>query len=280
MQRSPLKFSSKIEVRQSPIEGFGVFARRAIQAGEVLEESPFVVLPPFILHGKNIWQSLKNTGVLHPREEHLEVLLKNLGFKSAEEYYFKWLPEHQPEGEKIIYTVLPLGFGPIYNSSNSTNNADWKIVGNVFNFFAVKNIKKGEEICTFYGYFLDEKGVKFECDDVYNFGLDYFDGTVAFKSIRFGSMESHMAAKSSPFIAEILKILALTSSPVRINKIDALSADGREEASISIPKEVTLAQLFGKLKECRFSSFPQIRFSFEFRDKGNALTGRQITWQR
>jgi SET domain-containing protein len=281
MQKRILHFTSKIEVRESQIEGWGVFAKEKILKGEILEESPFVVLPNWILAGKPLFEVLKQHNLTNPKEKYITNLAKNLGFKDSEEYYFKWMPKYQPDEEEIVYTVLPLGFGPIYNSSNSGNNAEWKINEKTFVFSASKDIEKDEEICTFYGYFLDEDGTKFECDDVYNLGLDYFNNIVGFKSIRFGNIKSHLSALNNPFYAELTSLLKNTKSPIFIKKITALSALGKEEASIDIPKNVSLKNLFNKLKECKSSSFPQIRFIFEYLDKESLLNKElEITWKR
>ena len=40
-----LIFNSKIELRKSSVHGWGVFAKEDIQANEVLEEIPFLILP-------------------------------------------------------------------------------------------------------------------------------------------------------------------------------------------------------------------------------------------
>lgn len=281
MQKNNLHFSSKIEVRKSPIEGFGVFAKEDIKKGEILEESPFIILPFYTLVSKNIFEVLKANDFLNPKEKHSASLIKNLGFKDADDYYFKWAPKHQPEGEELVYTVLPLGFGPIYNTSNSTNNAEWKIEDKYFIFLASKDIKKDEEICTFYGYFLDEEGVKFECDEVLNLGLDYFDGRVGFRSIRFGNINSHMQNKDNPFILQIISLFQNSSSAIFIKKIIALSQNSKEEASITIPKDVSLKLLFSKLRECKYSSFSQIKFIFEFVDKkSSSLKEVEVIWKK
>lgn len=281
MQKNNLNFSSKIEVRKSPIEGWGVFAKDNIKKGEILEESPFIILSSFVLANKPIFEILKQQNLINPKETYSTSLIRNLGFKDADEYYFKWIPKHQPENEELVYTVLPLGFGPIYNTSNSTNNAEWRIENNYFVFSASKDIKKDEEICTFYGYFLDEEGNKFECDDVYNLGLDYFNGIVAFNSIRFSNLKSHINSNNDPFFLEVVKILKNTVSPIRIIKLVALSSSDQEQASIKIPNNVSLKNLFNKLKECKNSSFSKIKFIFEYQSKTDLLTKEvDITWRR
>lgn len=279
MQKNNLHFSSKIEVRRSQIEGWGVFAKEDIEKGEILEESPFIILPSHTLISKNLFDILRANNFLNIKEKYETNLIKNLGFKDADDYYFKWAPKHQPDGENLIYTVLPLGFGPIYNTSNSTNNAEWKIENNYFVFSASKKIKKDDEICTFYGYFLDEDGNKFECDDVFNIGLDYFNGRVGFESIRFGNLESHLKNKNNPFVLKIASLFAKKSSPVYIKSISAISQNGNTEASINIPENINLKLLFNKLKECKNSSFYKIKFSFEYTNKIFNLTEtEEVEW--
>jgi hypothetical protein len=281
MQKRILHFTSKIEVRKSPIEGWGVFAKEDIFKGETLEESPFIIFPQWVLASKPIFEIIKYHNLINPREKYISALAKNLGFKDPEDYYFKWRPKYQPDNEDIIYTVLPLGFGPIYNTSNSGNNAEWKIENDVFVFVASQNIKKDEEICTFYGYFLDEEGVKFECDDVYNLGLDYLNGIVSFKSIRFGNLNSHQESLRNIFFVQLTELLRNTASPVLIKKLCALSFDGKQEAEINIPKNVSLKNLFNKLKECKDSSFPKIKFIFQYINKETKTEKEQeIIWER
>ena len=281
MQRSRLTFSSKIEVRNSPIEGFGVFAKEFIGKGEILEESPFLILPSFILTAKGVFDSFKNQNLLHPREKYTANLIKNLGFKDTEEYYFKWMPKHQPEGEEIVYTVLPLGFGPIYNSSNSTNNAEWRIEDKIFVFTASRDIQVREEIFTFYGYFLDENGTKFECDDVFNIGLDYFNGDVGFKSVRFGNIKSYTASQNNPFFIQLSSLLKQTYHPIYIKNIIGLSALDQIMANVTIPRNVTLKDLFNKLKEAKYTTLPQIKFIFELMDKEtNLIREVEVLWKR
>ena len=50
--------------------------------------------------------------------------------------------------------VLPLGYGAVYNHDDN-NNAGWRnhldSNRNTFEFFAIRDIEPGEEICTKYG---------------------------------------------------------------------------------------------------------------------------------
>mgnify|MGYP003344471530 CR=1 FL=1 len=271
MQKSSLHFSSKIEIRKSEIQGFGVFAKEDIKKGEILEESPFVYFPSYLFSAKAIFQQLKQDDLLNHNQHLIDSIVKNCGLRDAEDYYFKWVPKYQPENQDISVTVLPFGFGPIYNTSNSSNNADWKIENDLFVFSASEDIPKDREILTFYGYFLDENGTKFECDDVYNLALDKLGGLVSFKSLRFGNLVSHLNAKNNPFFSQIINILNKCASPVRIKKISVFNESGAEQANIKIPTTVSLKDLFGKLKECKNSSFAKIEFVFEFLDKESSL---------
>ena len=114
-----LKVATKVEVKESPIHGMGVFAIEEIKAGEVIEECHLISLP----------------------------------FKPGEQSFFlyDYKFNYPAEGEVEEY-VLPLGNGCIYNQSDD-NNAYWKThpLHKAFQFIAIKDIKVGEEICTYYG---------------------------------------------------------------------------------------------------------------------------------
>jgi len=176
----------RLEVRDSPIEGFGVFATDFIPAGTVLEEVPFVLFPRYTNVANGFYNFLQLNNFLSDKEKHLENLRQNLGFKEPEKYFFKWHPKVQFDGDSM-YTVLPLGFGPVYNSSNTNNNADWVINDRTFTFSAERDIQKDEEIKTFYGYFMAENGATHDCDTVFNFALDPDkEGRIALYALRFG----------------------------------------------------------------------------------------------
>ncbi len=114
-----LKVATKVEVKESPIHGMGVFAIEEIKAGEVIEECHLISLP----------------------------------FKPGEQSFFLYdYKFNYPAEGKVEEYVLPLGNGCIYNHSN-TNNAYWRTHPHhkAFQFVAIKDIKIGEEICTYYG---------------------------------------------------------------------------------------------------------------------------------
>jgi len=114
-----LKVATKVEVKESPIHGMGVFAIEKIKAGEVIEECHLITLP----------------------------------FKPGEQAFFlyDYKFNYPAEGEVEEY-VLPLGNGCIYNHSDN-NNAYWRNHPShkAFQFVAMRDINIGEEICTYYG---------------------------------------------------------------------------------------------------------------------------------
>lgn len=116
--KTTLYFNNKIEMRRSPIHGWGVFAKEDIASGEILEEVPFLIVP----------------------------MTKGEVSSMFIDYRFNF-----PSGD-WKYQALPLGFACIYNHSN-TPNAGWYTdeENEIFVFTTSKDIKKDEEICTYYG---------------------------------------------------------------------------------------------------------------------------------
>ena len=129
-----LRYNTKIEVKKSPIHGYGVFAKENISIGEVLEDCHYIKLP--------------NTDVLH-------------------EYKFNWPKQDRNDlvGLTLEYFTLPLGYACIYNSSlkDGDNNADWETdtERHIYTFRSVKDIEVGQEIITYYGdaYWRNEKKI-------------------------------------------------------------------------------------------------------------------------
>jgi len=113
--------SNKIEVRDSSLSGRGVFANKDIKAGEILEECHHVIL--------------ENT--FKTQDPMLQT------------YIFSW-PKGSHGGKNSSSVVL--GMGSIFNHSDN-NNADWVTdeIRNLYSFYAIKDIKKDEEIFTNYG---------------------------------------------------------------------------------------------------------------------------------
>lgn len=109
----------KIYVDKSPIHGWGVFAKEFISAGEIFEECPLLKLPI-------------NVG------EVSSILL---------DYRFNW-----PQGDTWEEQVVSLGFGSLYNHSD-TPNAYWRsnLDKKTFEFVSFRDIEVGEEIFVWYG---------------------------------------------------------------------------------------------------------------------------------
>ena len=114
-----LKHPSKVEVKESPGKGFGVFATEYIRSHELIEECHMITLPipecmPEMLH----------------------------------DYRFNY-----PQGRNPKEQVIVFGFGSIYNHSEDFN-AFWMNHperDKIFQYFSNRDIYPGEEICTWYG---------------------------------------------------------------------------------------------------------------------------------
>lgn len=113
--------SPNIELRKSAIHGYGVFATENIPANTILEELPFITVPDNV----------------------------------ARDYVFIYPRGGTPLSETIGITpvhALPLGYGCIYNHSDDAN-ASWRTdtINKLFVFFTLSDIKKNDEIRTYYG---------------------------------------------------------------------------------------------------------------------------------
>ena len=108
------------------MEGYGVFAKEDIKSGEVLEECHYI--------------EVGSDG-------------------DVDRYKFNW-PRGTENPEKV---VLPLGFGSIYNTviNEDEKTVDWKtdLNNDIFIFYSIKNIKKDEEMLTYYDYWYKIKGM-------------------------------------------------------------------------------------------------------------------------
>ena len=115
-----LKVPTKIEIKTSPGKGLGCFAIEDIYEGEIIEECHVLEIP-----GDSIQHDL--------------TLFK--------EYRFNY-----PAEEKWNTQVIPFGYGCIYNHSDNPN-IFWRQHPRykAFQFVAKRDIKKGEELCSFYG---------------------------------------------------------------------------------------------------------------------------------
>lgn len=278
----------KLEVRNSPIEGFGVFATDDIPAGTVLEEVPFVLFPRYVNVAKGVFDLLRSNGWVNSKEVYMENLRHNLRFKDPEKYYFKWHPPVQMDGDSM-FTVLPLGYGPIYNTSNTSNNADWKMMENTFVFRAEKDIKKDDEIRTFYGYYLGEDGAIFPCESVFHFGIDMVkigDATVhKLRALRFGNLESFNSQSRNPVAHKIHKMLFEAEHGISFKKIYLIAANQTSPndflGMFDVPEFIGLTALYQKLVEVKNHPAPIVKFDFEYTSNiTHQIVKESIVWKK
>ena len=105
--------------------GRGIYATRDIKIGEIIEISPVVVSP------KSEWKYLKETVLFN--------------------YCFSW-------GENYEHTAIVLGYGSLFNHSYNPNAAFDNNLDNLsVDFYAITNIKEGEEITVNYNGDPDDK---------------------------------------------------------------------------------------------------------------------------
>lgn len=110
---------TKIYLDRSPIHGIGVFANDKIKIWEVIEICPIVDI------------NLKDS-------DSKNILI---------DYRFNW-----PQGVNPEKQVVCGGYGMFYNHSKIASTA-WRSnkENNTFEFYALREIEKGEEILVYYG---------------------------------------------------------------------------------------------------------------------------------
>jgi SET domain-containing protein len=111
-----LRHSEKVEVKRVKGKGRGVFARRPIREGEVIERVPVLVLPAEEVEGPDGWFGLAS-------------------------YCFVW-------GRGTL--ALALGYGSLYNHSYRPNARYQDEGRQVKVFTALRDIAAGEEITVNY----------------------------------------------------------------------------------------------------------------------------------
>lgn len=119
---SKLITSDKIYIKQSgiPNAGRGVFARRDIKKGEIIERCPVIEVPKYDV--SNLRESILVT------------------------YFFYF-------GRNKQRLVVALGFGSIYNHSYEPNATyKKKHTERIIDFIALEDIKKDDEITVNYNY--------------------------------------------------------------------------------------------------------------------------------
>ena len=141
----PLITSPRIEVKQSPLHGWGVFAIEDIEADEILDECVFIPCKSWVnnsfLGWKHVEPNLKRYVFSYPKPS--RKMIENYPRDKLAELY------------RVTYPTLVLGTGSIYNTAKSYEeaNADWDPDDErqLFIFKSIRPIENGDEICTFYG---------------------------------------------------------------------------------------------------------------------------------
>ncbi|KZE67148.1 SET domain-containing protein-lysine N-methyltransferase [Fictibacillus phosphorivorans] len=113
-----------IEIKKSRY-GRGIFATRSIKKGELIHEAPVIVCPD------DQYKKLKKTAL--------------------RDYYFNW-------GKNYDHVAVALGYGSLFNHSYKPNaKFDNNLKQETVDFYAIKNIKAGEEIFVNYNGDPDDK---------------------------------------------------------------------------------------------------------------------------
>tara|TARA_Y100000593_G_scaffold83625_1_gene157796 strand:- start:1351 stop:1776 length:426 start_codon:yes stop_codon:yes gene_type:complete len=116
--------SNKIEIRKSPIDGYGVFAKEDIVKNELLEECHYFKLKD--------------------------------GFSSEiETYSYTWPKKRNDanQNRKFDFRTIVFGYASVYNTSKTfdTKNINWYTDGDIYVFETIRDIKKDEELLIYYG---------------------------------------------------------------------------------------------------------------------------------
>ena len=265
----------KMEVRNSPLEGYGVFATKDIKGGSVLEEIPFIVWNRSIDLSDKIMAVIQGTGFLSENEIRNDQIRSMFGHKHPMKYYFKWFPPNTPrDGDNpLFFQCLPLGFGPIYNSSNGRNNASWEVKEKTFTFNAVRDIAAGEEIQTFYGYFCAEDDATFNSPEVFGLAMEYIvneDGKkeVVLTNVRFQSPKEQELRLKEQGCQELINSLRESQGRIKLNKISVIDND-KETHSFDFPEEFPLNFTFRKLQEFKQTRFPLVKLYISYQNLEN-----------
>lgn len=126
--------SPKLEIRQSPLHGYGIFAKESIQPGELLEEARIIKLEV-------------------PSKYTYDTVLKDYCFSSKSCKCSACKKHGTPN-------FFALGFAALFNHSD-TPHVQWKVHydAGYMTIKAIRPIEAGEEVFTTYGkkYFLLRK---------------------------------------------------------------------------------------------------------------------------
>lgn len=112
--KTELYRNPKIQIKRSPVQGWGIFANEPLKKYELLEESPIIIVEPSELANPH-----------------------NLG------RYFAGLKDNN--------VFIGLGYGSLYNHSQTPNVA-WYVDGVNYtqNYYTLRDIDAGEELFSFY----------------------------------------------------------------------------------------------------------------------------------
>ena len=130
--KDKLYHNPKLEVRKSPIHGYGVFAKEDIKKGELLEECHYCELE------MAMWP-----------EEYIDD-------DNFHRYLCSFFDGELSNGQKRENHCVVFGYAPLYNSANKLEdvNIRWRLKKHIsyklFVFKAIKDIKKDEELLQLY----------------------------------------------------------------------------------------------------------------------------------
>ena len=241
----------------------GVFAKGNINLGEILEEVPFINVT-YYKEGSEYVRFLSSTETFGSHFKNTSRLSNALGIRNLEEYLFDW----SIEGGECKYSAIPLGNGCIYNSS-PTPNAEWYTTRDSFVFLASKDIKEGEEIRTYYGYFLTDTGKKVLSKD--NLGIyaeKNSSGKLCLRAVvgydksvtDSQAKEINSICEKGDLIVEDLKFYDSSKSALAELKIDTVSSSDSfyekfHQAKINTNffyLELNCREAFGEFREYKF----------------------------
>jgi len=252
------------------VNGWGVKALTDFKKDEIIEETPFIIFPRFMDLGKNLYEMLRQTGFLSEKEKYVENLINNLGFYSPHKFYFKWAPKAGLDSDPLFQLTIPLGNACIYNSNNCDNNIGWRTTEKTFIFKAERDIKAGEWLESFYGYFIafDNHAI-YNCSQVFNLALDREDGDPRhkIKMIRFGDASQFEQSKQNPSYVRLFQILQNSKSGLYPTRISGMTPDGIERASQEFGENMPMSFIYQKLFEFNQSNLPLIKIAFRYLNK-------------
>lgn len=154
--------NSKIGIGKSSIGGRGVFAKENIQEGEILEEAHFIICGSEpIARDKELKRYCftlfydKNLTPSENQELNFKISLATfIADEDLQKSIMADLKElNYEDPSKVWSSAAVLGYGMIYNHSDSEYNANWEIDFHdfLFRYKSIKSIQKGEEIFINYG---------------------------------------------------------------------------------------------------------------------------------